>query len=182
LKSLFPKVRLTSARWNVLTVLLVSLTGMVCLVYGVIFLNPRVLPMQLQVPTKALTQTSPTVSAGRATRPFPTFPAEWTAVYATRFSQAATLTPTPLGSSSQGATPVVSSTVAATLPEGTAATLEPFTPTPTSPSPIAPEATITSTGTAVTTVTPGPSPATPLPTDTPEGYTGYPLPTSYPYP
>jgi hypothetical protein len=175
MKSLLEKFRLTGARWNVLTVLLVSLTVVVCLVYAVIFLDPQVLPAQLQVRAKTPTQAS---SAARATRPFPTFPAAWTAAYTTRQTQAAT--PTPLRPSSQSATPALSltATVATnspalatpTLPTGTGVTVAPLTPA--SPSPTAPEATVTTTEVAAT---PLPSPATPLPTSSPEGYpTGYP--------
>jgi hypothetical protein len=174
MKSLLLKIRLSGVRWDMLTILLVSLTGMVCLLYAVVFLYPQVLPMQLQVPTRTPTQTSPAASAAHATRPFPTFPAEWTAAYATRRSQATTLTPTPLGSSNQGVSPALSPAVTATthVPVYATPTLpESLTPNPTLPSPIAPGATITATETAAT---PLPSPATPLPTASPEGYTGYP--------
>jgi hypothetical protein len=179
MKSLFPKVRLTAARWDVLTILFVCLTGMVCLVYGVIYLYPRVLPMQLQVPTKTLTQTSSVVSAERATQPFPTFPAEWTAVYATRSSRAATLTPTPLGSSSQGVTPTLPPTVTAnvlgyataTRPGGTAAaTITPSAPGP-SPTFVVTGTAAVATGT-LTSATATTVPDTPVPPSNPEGYPG----------
>jgi len=174
MKSLFPKIRLTGARWDVLTVVFVSLTGMVCLLYAVVFLYPQVLPMALQVPTRTPTQTPLAARAVQGTRPFPTFPAEWTAAYATRRSQVATPTLTPLGSSNQGVSPTSSlaATVATNLPASVTPTPPAsLTPTASLASPIAPEATVTATETAAT---PLPSPDTPVPTASPQGYTGYP--------
>ncbi len=171
------KIHLTGTRLNVLTVVFVSLTGMVCLLYAVVFLNPRVLPMSLQVPTKTSTQNSSAAQAVQATRPFPTFPAEWTAAYATRRAQIVTPTPTPLGASDQGVSPALSPAVAVTanLPSDTPP-IPPallLTPTATLPSPIAPGATMTATETGTTPLAPS---ATPLPTASQEGYpTGYPV-------
>jgi len=186
-KFTLPKIRLTGARWDVLTVLFVSLTVIVCLLYAAIFIHPQILPMQLQVPTFTPIVTSPAASGARATRPFPTFPPEWTAVFSSQGLQDTTRTPTALGASNVDVSPepsatiTVTSTVTPTVPAGVAT----LTPSPTLAGSITPGATLTS-----TTATPLPSPATPLPTSTeagyPEGYpvvpTWTPLPPGYPYP
>jgi hypothetical protein len=191
MKFALPKYLSTGVFWDGLTILFACLTGMVCLVYGIIFAYPQVLPIVLQVPAKAPTLTPAAILAMGATRPFPTFPAEWTAVFATRHPQALTSTPTPLGSASgEPVTPGVSLTLTITT-EGLGSPLPNLTPstTPTatvtlltpallSPSPSAVTATATL---AATSLTPLPSPATPLATPSPESYPTYAYP-AYPYP
>jgi hypothetical protein len=180
MKFALPKNLLTGARWDILTVLLVSLTGMVGLIYAVIFAYPQVVPMPLQVPTKTPVPTSPAILDVRATRPFPTFPAEWTAVFATRHAQSPVGTPTPLAlAPSAVANPITSSTLTLTtdltvspipsLPPGVTptATLTLGSPVPTLSTPIELSATATLTPVSPT---PLPSPETPLPTDIPGSY------------
>jgi hypothetical protein len=179
----FPKVQFTEKRWNVLAIVFACLTGLVCILYAVIFAYPKILPMQLQVPTKTPTSNSPAVSAEQVNRSFPTFPAEWTAVFATRSAEPPANTPTALAAlSSTPAGLTVSVTLTAEVPispsptllgSEASPTLTPPTEISTSSSPVATEATATL-----------PAPDTPLPTDTPPGYTGYFAPdwTPTPYP
>ncbi len=73
----------------------VSLTCLVCLLYGLVFAFPQFVPSRLRPATPPAVSTALPPSALGATEPFPTLPPEWTAAFATRLTPARVATQTP---------------------------------------------------------------------------------------
>ena len=186
----------TAAHWDVLTVLFISLTAMVCLIYAVIYAYPEVLPLGLQAPTRTPTPGATLPPATPDGAAFPTFPAEWTAVFATRQPKSPS-TPTALviepGAGPAGPTPpagagaptdkvttsAVTTTVTAT-PRPVSSPAASLTPVPPTLTPLpAPSPTLPAPATPLPTIPPDAYPTTVIlptwtPSQTPVGYTGYP--------
>jgi len=179
MKFRLPKNLMTGQRWDLLTVLFVSLAGIVGILYAMIFAYPEVLPAPLQGRTPTPTLMPSTVPTARDAKAFPTFPPEWTAVFATRQAQLLSRTPTRPGSSlGSAASPTLSATRALTV--STTATLL-LTPSATSSSTPTPQASATLTPADVSptpTASPSESPTAPGQSEYPT-YT--PFPTDYPF-